>query len=241
MDENAAEALMKLPTTGERFLYEEACEALGLELRGNDFYHEENRLATIENGGLTVHNEAVRKLKFDLPPLNDKRLFALNSVYFRLDKDRVAIHEAGHAVAAWMKAVDFCFVRIGVEHEIQLCAKWSREAADVLRRCPWPTKNRQYVLAAGAAAEKLVFGDYGKQGVESDRKELNADEELLRDAKGVNAPKDLDVFDEWATKVAEKLCPEEVRAVAKRLIEREFLSRKEVKQIIETTRSANDD
>lgn len=227
--DNAAHTLLKLPRSGDESLFVEACRILGFEVRGDGVYHADRHVATIQNQRLIVNEAITKELSYDLPPLNLQRQNAINEIYFQLCEERVAIHEAGHAVAAVMQQVDFCYVRIGVEHEVQFC---SRNPAPDYRGTPWLAEDRQFVMAAGAAAETLILGDFHTAGVSADRQDLNVCEIMLRDAKGQNPPDSLDVFDERVKEVAAELDAAVIRAVAKHLIERKFLSRAEVEQIV---------
>ena len=124
-EDNAAHALLKLPRKGEAALFQEACQMLGFQVSGDGVYCEGRHLASIRNNRLVVNEVELEALSLDLEPLNTQRKIELNRIYFRLNADRVAIHEAGHGVAALLKQVDFCYIRVGMEHEIQLCSMWN--------------------------------------------------------------------------------------------------------------------
>ena len=232
-EDNAADGLLKFPREGEEALLVEGCKILGFKVVDGGVYHDNLHLARIQDKRLVIVNEeAVKDLSYDLPPLTLSRKIKLNEIYFQLCEERIAIHEAGHAVAAIMRQVPFCFVRIGVQQELHLCSKWNR-CSDDYSEAPWIARDKQYVLAAGAAAEKLVFDEYHESGVAADREGINVEEVMLLQAKGVEAPDGLDVFDDKVNEVVAELAVIAVRAVAKLLVERQFLSHSEVEQIVE--------
>lgn len=164
--------------------------------------------------------------------------------YTEQEKRRVAIHEAGHAVAAWtMNAL--CYVRIGRVDECQLCGQWLQLVNDFVTEDyvtnDEAVKDRQFFFAAGAAAETLVFKDYNVHGVSNgtgnDRDQVNEYEGRLLDAQTGNCPDDLNVFDEWVHRAQKRIAryKRPIEAVADGLLKREFLSRKEVENIMEAS------
>ncbi len=154
-----------------------------------------------------------------------------NEAYYRIDRPRLALHEAGHVYAA--QKLDLHFRSVDLPHGTDAgscqidCEAFNAEGY----------KNRQLCSAAAAAAETLEYGSYHAWGCRSDRREVDADEVMRLQDLGVDVCADgfetPDVFDERVKQAKNILCMNEVRAIAHALDQREDLSPSDVKTVIQ--------
>jgi hypothetical protein len=154
-----------------------------------------------------------------------------NEAYFRIDRPRLALHEAGHVYAALK--LDLHFRSVDLPHGTNAgSCKIDFEPFNAEGY-----KNRQLCSAAGAAAETLEFGSYHAWGCSCDRSEVDADEVMRLQDLGVDVCADgfetPDVFDERVEHAKNILCMNEVRAIAHALDQREGLSPNDVKTVIQ--------
>jgi len=193
-----------------------------------------------ESSLLVYDNETlVAEVPHGRPPIPKGRNYTRetteeqNEAYFRIDRPRLALHEAGHVCAALK--LDLPFRRVDLPHGTN--AGSCKVYFDPCNAEGY--KNRQLLAAAGAAAETLEFGSYHARGCSCDRSEVKDDEEMRLQQLGVHVCADgfkpPDVFDERVEQVKNILflCMNEVRAIAHALDQREGLSPDDVKTVIQ--------
>ncbi len=143
-------------------------------------------------------------------------------------KREIAVHEAGHAVAARELDVALAYVRIGDGPELKLTREWDEDyffMMDVGR-----DQQLQMVFAGGAGAEVIVFGAYGSAGITDDRRIVNQIEELNRQDDDDWAGED--VFDVYVARVARILSREKIFVVSDALMEKSYLTGGEVENVL---------
>lgn len=154
-----------------------------------------------------------------------------NEAYFRIDRPRLALHEAGHVYAALK--LDLHFRRVDLPHGMDAgSCKIDFEPFNAE-----DYRNRQLCFAAGAAAETLEFGSYHAWGCSCDRSEVDTDEVMRLQDLGVDVCADgfkpPVVFDERVEQAKNILCMNKVRAIAHAVDHREGLCPNDVTTVIQ--------
>lgn len=133
---------------GEPELLSEVCEALGFVVRDGDVFYKTAPVARIADGQLSLNPKVSGRLRNELKPLNQHQSDTFTPAWFRFARYRMAVHEAGHAIAAIKFGFGVDLVSIDSRPPVTKCCK---------EPCG---HERQLYYAAGAAAETLVFDSY---------------------------------------------------------------------------------
>lgn len=203
-----------------------------------DVQHAGITVATIvgdQTAEIELNADGITQVAPILSPLTDELCEKLAPLVHRIDLDAIAVHEAGHAVAAHELNRQFCYVRLSVtDNELAWCKEDGPDALDYSGD-PKGVIEVQTVLAAGVAAEKLLFGWHREDGCKQDRVDIQGIEILKRDRYGDGDETEVgtDVLDEYVPLANAILTPDKVRAVADALKEKSFLSRVEIEDILE--------
>ena len=184
-------------------------------------YDNETLVAEVRHGGLRIPTG---------PNYTRETTDEQNEAYCRIDRPRLALHEAGHVYAALK--LHLPFQRVDLPHG-------TNAGSCKIDFKPFNAedyKNRQLCSAAGAAAETLEFGSYHAWGCSSDRSEVCDDEEMRLQDLGVHVCADgfetPDVFDERVEQAKSILRMNEVKAIAHALDQSEGLSLSDVNTVI---------
>jgi len=231
---NAIYYLREMPHFGEHDLLVEACEALGFDIRrqpsGAFVTYQDYVVATIVGDKLIPESLVMDQLAETIPVVTQEQGEAFDRALSKLEREEIAVHEAGHVVAAHARGLSLCYARIGEVSEVQLCASDDPDALD--DDDPKVERFQEY-YAAGAAGERVIFGRYRLHGSKKDRCDVNVRETLKIQAKTGRAPDNIDVFDQYVDRVEARLSKEMVLAVATALKKKGFLGRDEILATLE--------
>jgi hypothetical protein len=218
-----------------------------LAIQGWDVSRVDDTRSTVHLGGIVVAEivgsesatirlipDGVAKADSLMGIITEVQRAASEQVMWKIDRDAIAVHEAGHAVAAHTLNRKFCYVRISTTaNEMAWCKD---DGPDALHDSGdfSAASYVQQVLAAGVAAEQIIFGRFRQDGAIEDRRTVN-DVECFKPPVGPEGPptNHPDVFDDYVALVTGELTADKISAVADALKEKEFLSRNEVGSIIE--------
>jgi len=233
----AIDFLREMPHEGPYEVLIEACCALGFKISTSPHTYfvsyNGTTVATITGEAIQIISIAADGLAKTMPPVTSEQGGAFDKVLSRLDRNKIAVHEAGHAVAAFHSNLDINFVQLGEVSEMELCCDCGmdslnygdQEEVEVLQK----------VWAAGAAAEQIIFGAYRPYSLVKDRRDIDIMEKIKLDRAGKDFQKDIDVFDEYFDRAIETLKSNEIEAVANVLKEKSRLSGPEVEAILRET------
>lgn len=229
--------LQRMPHEGPQAALAAACKALGFQV-GNQpdgclVQHEGLIVATISGDRLVIDSAGIARLAGPLPALTVEQGKALNRALLSIEFENIALHEAGHAVYASRHGLDFCYVRIGEQSELHLCADSPHHDLDYSD--DGLVEDFQEMWAAGAAAETIVVGGYRPYGPADDRVWVNVMEIMkIQQRTGTAPPHTIDVFDEFVRRAEQQLNRDDLVKVADALKQRRFLSYSEVESILES-------
>ena len=237
MARDAIHYLRSMPHTGMQDALIEACEALGFnvqpETSGASIWHNRILVAEVNDNEFKLRYAALDQLDGSMPVVTPEQGQAFDRALVKIEWDQVAIHEAGHVVAAHKLGLTICFARLGAESAMQLCADDDVDSLTYTEDEVEKVERLQQAYAAGAAGERVVFGVYRPHGVCKDRRDVNEMETLKVQGQTGNAEGTSDVFDDYVQRVERQLSIGELLAVASALKEKRFLSRQELQSVLQ--------
>jgi len=240
MPKNALDFLREMPHGGHLDSLVSACEALGFSVQptsdGILIEFGGASVARIQDGCLSVDMGVANQLNSGMPAPTREQEETFNLVLVKLERNEIAVHEAGHAIAAHVLGLKCTFVRIDPEGEMKLCADDDADSFD--ESDDEKSEAMQEVYAAGAAAEELLFGKYRRHGMGMDARDVNVMEIMKIQAETGQPPEQCDVFDQYLRRVKARLVKAQVIAVANALKEKGSLSGEEVESILRASGSA---
>jgi hypothetical protein len=231
-----------MPLLGPHEELLEACEALGFSVQrepsGALVKCADLTMAMVVADVLTPDTAAMERAEHAMPPVTPEQEQAFNKALWKLEREKIAVHEAGHAVAARVLGLNLCYVTICGGGETQFCIKDSVDNLTYDIDEAEKVERLQEAYAAGAAAERLVFRGYRPHGSCKDSRDVKDMEEL----KAQSQPGTLanpNVFAKFVAQAEQRLSSEEARAqimaVARGLKEKGFLSRENVESLLGAT------
>src|SRR4029450_1257726 len=162
MTRRAAEFLEQMPHVGPHAELVSAVEALGLTGKQDDdrtlVLFGDSIISVVAGDELSLNTQVIRSIAKSMPPVTPEQGRAFDRILSRLERDSIAVHEAGHVVAAHSLGFKICFARLGEVSEVQLCRDNDMDSLDY--NDVGTVEDFQEYVAAGAAAELLVFGRY---------------------------------------------------------------------------------
>ena len=174
-------------------------------------------VATLDGGGLRVRSDI--SLSVAGRELSEDQWFR----YLELDRERIAVHEAGHAIIA-------CRDSLGLAHVVLADDDQWGETCFALPASELPSdhsRNNRALMhqfyAAGAAAEVVVWGLFNPHGVAGDQQEFDK----LNSSDGARPS-----FGSVVRQVSEALDETAIWAVANSLAEAGYLSTRRVERLL---------
>jgi len=126
MTKIALDYLKQMPHRGAHTDLVDAARVLGFSLRES---HDQTlvlvgdvTVAVVQGDELSIQPEAAAAVAKWMPPVTPEQGHNFNRVLSRLERDVIAVHEAGHVVAAHAFGFKVCFARLGeASQEVQVC------------------------------------------------------------------------------------------------------------------------
>ncbi|MCG8451022.1 MAG: hypothetical protein MI725_15750 [Pirellulales bacterium] len=209
--------------------------ALGLDVQNSDdaliVRHENKQLGVIREDSLSLDSEALNALGAVLPPISSEQGRAFDKALSELERDQIAIHEAGHAVAAYELGLRVCYARLDEVSEVQLCSECDVDSLDYADELKVIALQKYY--AAGAAAERIIYGTNRPHGIAKDRRDVNVMETLLIEYQTGTLTEEVDVFEERVSQVQSLLRKQQIAAIANELNRTGFLTREELESTLQ--------